>query len=221
MKLLKNYRNTQLMGWVDCDRLEGMHWDILDTPRKKILPLLGFARSYDFYLAGGTALALQLGHRHSIDFDFYTKRAFDDMGFERDVVANLNGFIVTQRSFGTLVGQVGVIDISFFYYPYPLIESVVKTEHIDISSTPDIAAMKLIAVSQRGIRRDFLDLYILAQNYGLAQIFEWGKKKYSQFDVHVCLKALTYFNDAEADESGRGMELLFEEQAVQLAKKWL
>jgi predicted nucleotidyltransferase component of viral defense system len=209
-----------------------MYWDILDEPRKKILPVLSFARSHGFYLAGGTALALQLGHRLSVDFDFYAKNEFDEMAFESDVVKNLQGFKVSQRSSGTLVGQVGVVDISFFHYSYPTIGDIIKTDHIDLVSVADIAAMKIIAISQRGLRRDFLDLYSISKTHPLSQVFTWAQQKFSQFDPHVCLKALTYFKDADDDESGRGMELIepvswtmvkgyFEGEAVKLAKQLL
>src|SRR3989338_964203 len=209
-----------------------MHWEILDKPRKKVLPHLGFTKSFGFYLAGGTALALHLGHRTSVDFDFYTPEKFDEMLFEQEAVRNLKGLKVTHRSWGTLVGQVGVIDVSFFYYSHPLLEPLVETEAIRVMSVPDIAAMKIIALSQRGLRRDFLDLYVIAQHYGVDSIFEWAKKKFSQFDPYVCLKALIYFEDAEKDESGRGMELkeavpwtkikkFFEQEATRLTRKWL
>src|SRR3989338_11094472 len=184
-----------------------MHWEILDKPRKKVLPHLGFTKSFGFYLAGGTALALHLGHRTSVDFDFYTPEKFDEMLFEQEAVRNLKGLKVTHRSWGTLVGQVGVIDVSFFYYSHPLLEPLVETEAIRVMSVPDIAAMKIIALSQRGLRRDFLDLYVIARAVGLQQILEWTRKKYAQFDPYITLKSLTYFTDAENDTSGRGMEL--------------
>ena len=209
-----------------------MRWEILDKPRKKVLPHLAFAKSFGFYLAGGTALALHLGHRTSVDFDFYTPEKFDETLFEQEAVRNLKGLKVTGRSWGTLIGQVGAIDVSFFYYSYPLLEPLVETENIRVMSVPDIAAMKIIALSQRGLRRDFLDLYVIAQKHSVDQIFDWTKRKFSQFDPYVCLKALIYFKDAEADESGRGMELknpvpwpkikkFFEMEATRLAKKWL
>ena len=209
-----------------------MHWEILDKPRKKILPHLAFAKSHGFHLAGGTALALQLGHRTSVDFDFYAKDSFDAMQFEKDAVTHLKRLKITQRSPGTLIGQVGVIDLSFFHYPYPILEPLLETEFLNLVSVPDIAAMKLVAISQRGVRRDFLYLYVIAKKHGLDSVFAWSKKKFSQFDLHVGLKSLTYFEDAETDESGRGMELkqpvpwkkiktFFEGEALRLAHKWL
>jgi len=220
-----------MLEW-DMTEWTELHSEILDTPRKKILPHLAFVKLHGFYLAGGTALALQLGHRTSVDFDFYAKDSFNAMQFEKDAVTHLKGLKITQRSAGTLIGQVRVIDLSFFHYPYPLLAPLLKTDFLDLVSVPDIAAMKLIAISQRGVRRDFLDLYVIAQKYGLDSVFEWSKKKFSQFDLHVGLKSLTYFEDAETDESGRGMELkkpvpwkkiraFFEGEALRLARKWL
>lgn len=209
-----------------------MHWEILDEARKKLLPRLACIRPYGFYLAGGTALALQLGHRTSVDFDFYTKTPFDEMLFEREIVQAVAECKVTHRASGTLFGQAKTIDMSFFHYPYLLIEPVVQTDYLDLASIPDIAAMKLIAVSQRGIKRDFLDLYVIAQENPLEKIFAWADQKFPQSDPHVCLKALTYFKDAEEDESGRGTELkepvpwptikkFFDTEGRRLAKLWL
>lgn len=157
-----------------------MYWEILDPSRKKILPRLAFLKSSGFYLAGGTALALHLGHLKSIDFDFYTRENFNEMQIEQNLVRKLVPIKITQRSAGTLIGQTGPIDLSFFHYPYSLLEQPVETESLNIGSVPDIAAMKVIAISQRGLRRDFLDLYVIANQYGLEKIMEWAQKKYPQ-----------------------------------------
>ncbi|MDO8520163.1 MAG: nucleotidyl transferase AbiEii/AbiGii toxin family protein [Deltaproteobacteria bacterium] len=209
-----------------------MHWDILDSTRTKLLPQFSFLKDYGFYLAGGTALALWFGHRKSIDFDFYCETSFNEMEFENNLVQKLPDFKVTQRSQGTIIGICQTVDLSFFHYPYPLVEPIQHTETLDICPVPDIAAMKLIAISQRGIRRDFLDLYVICRKHELFQVFNWAQKKYPQFDPHVCLKALTYFDDADSDESGRGMELskpvpwadvkvFFQKEAVRFAKVML
>lgn len=207
-----------------------MHWDILDKSRKKLVSEFRFLK--DFYLAGGTALALQLGHRTSVDFDFYSEKQFNELPFEGLVVQSLPGFKVTQRAAGTLIGQAGKVDLSFFYYPYPLIHALEKSEYFDIASIADIACMKLIAISQRGLRRDFIDLFVICQTTPLAEVFHWAKLKYPQFDPHICLKGIVYFEDAETDESGRGMALhkpvawkkirsYFQREAHDLARKWL
>lgn len=184
-----------------------MHWDILDAPRKKLLPHLAFAKTYGFYLAGGTGLALQLGHRTSIDFDFFSGKKFEEGEFEKALYDNIKNFKVERKGWQTFIGQASKIDISFFYYDHPLLEPLIKTEYLNILPVPDIAAMKLIALTDRGVRRDFLDLYVVAKEHGLDKIFRWTSKKFPHYDLHFCIKALTYFEDAEKDASGRGIKL--------------
>src|SRR3990167_194401 len=153
-----------------------MHWDLLDAARRKILPSLVFLKKWKCSRAGGTALALQIGHRRSVDFDFFTPESFNEMRLEQEVVSHLRGFKVTQRGQGTLTGQAQGIDFSFFHYPYPLLEPLIEEKYLNLAATADIAAMKLIAISQRGLRRDFVDLYVIAQGAGLKKIFEWAGK---------------------------------------------
>lgn len=209
-----------------------MHWEILDPRRKKLVTALSYVKEFGFYLAGGTALALHLGHRQSVDFDFYTGTDFDAVRFEAETVHHLKGFKVTQRSKGTLLGRAGPVEITFFYYPYPLIDSLTEENGLQVVSVADIAAMKLIALSQRGRRRDFLDLFVIAKKVGFKQVFLWAGKKFPQVDPYVSLKSLTYFKDADEDDSGRGMTLkedvpwtrikaYFEKEAAALSRKWL
>ena len=209
-----------------------MHWEIFDPVRQKLLPKLAFTKSSGIYLAGGTALALHLGHRRSVDFDFYSTENFEPVSFEARVVQHIENFVVTQRSAGTLLGKSGAVEVTFFYYPYPMLEEPVESDHVRLASIADIAAMKIIALTQRGLRRDFLDLYVIARAVGLQQILEWTRKKYAQFDPYITLKSLTYFTDAENDTSGRGMELTepvpwprikgnFEKETIRFSKLWL
>lgn len=209
-----------------------MHWEILDKSRRDLLPKLAFLKSFGFYLAGGTGLALHLGHRKSVDFDFYTPVAFNELQFEQSVVQHLTGYRVTQRSMGTLIGQLGPVEVTFFYYSYPLLEPPLETENICLASVSDIAAMKLMALSQRGLRRDFIDIYTIAQQHDLATMLGWATKKFPQLDPYPVIRALTYFEDAEHDESGRGMATktpvawskvkdYFSREAVLLSKRLL
>src|SRR3989338_7003625 len=153
-----------------------MHWEIFDPVRQKLLPKLVFTKKSGIYLAGGTAMALQLGHRQSVDFDFYSPENFEPLAFETQVVQHIENFIVTQRSAGTLLGRTGAVEVTFFYYPYPMIEEPVETDYLRLASVADIAAMKVVALTQRGLRRDFLDLYVIARDAGLQQILEWARK---------------------------------------------
>ncbi|MDO9530333.1 MAG: nucleotidyl transferase AbiEii/AbiGii toxin family protein, partial [Syntrophales bacterium] len=89
-------------------------------------------------------------------------------------------------------------------YRYPLLRPLVKTEYVDLLSLEDIAAMKMIAIVQRGTKRDFIDVYYLLKNISLERLFDLTQAKYKVFNKYIGLRALAYFNDAEKEKSGRG-----------------
>ena len=97
---------------------------------------------------------------------------------------------------------------SFFHYPYPLIFPRVEfNDFPSIASTKDIAAMKLIAIADRGIKRDFYDIYFLLEEFPLEEIFKWLKKKYPKFNIYSAVRGLTYFDDAEKKKYQRRVYL--------------
>lgn len=179
-----------------------MHLEILDQKRKEFLSKLGFLKDHGFYMAGGTALALQIGHRTSLDFDFYTGEKFDTRKFREQFDAEF------QKSQEIYVAQDSIeidangVKMSFFWYPYKLIRPAVRIEEILLASKEDIAAMKILAISQRGRRRDFIDIYFLIKEFGLEQIMKFAKEKYPAFNIYVGLQGLVYFQDAN-DESDK------------------
>ena len=177
---------------------------ILDKKRIGLLKKLGFIEKYGFYLAGGTALALQIGHRDSLDFDFYTEKKFDSQKLREEFDKRFEKVQEIYIAEGTLGLEVDGIGVSFFKYPYPLIGPLEKMESICLASKEDIAAMKIIAISQRGKRRDFIDIYFLLTEFGLKKIIEFIKEKYPMFNIYVGLQGLVYFKDADEDpEKGR------------------
>ena len=177
---------------------------ILDKKRIGLLKKLGFIEKYGFYLAGGTALALQIGHRDSLDFDFYTEKKFDSQKLREEFDKRFEKVQEIYIAEGTLGLEVDGIGVSFFKYPYPLIRPLEKMESICLASKEDIAAMKIIAISQRGKRRDFVDIYFLITEFGLEKIIEFVKEKYPMFNIYVGLQGLVYFKDADEDpEKGR------------------
>jgi len=168
------------------------------------LKKLGFIEKYGFYLAGGTALALRIGHRDSLDFDFYTEKKFDSQKLREEFDKRFEKVQEIYIAEGTLALEVDGIGVSFFKYPYPLIRPLEKMESIYLASKEDIAAMKIIAISQRGKRRDFIDIYFLLTEFGLKKIIEFIKEKYPMFNIYVGLQGLVYFKDADEDpEKGR------------------
>ncbi|PIY89024.1 MAG: hypothetical protein COY73_02115 [Candidatus Nealsonbacteria bacterium CG_4_10_14_0_8_um_filter_37_14] len=181
-----------------------MFSEVLDKKRKGLLPQLGFLKKYGFYMAGGTALALQLGHRTSLDFDFYTTRKFDSRKLREDLDQIFKKIEEVYIAEDTLVLSIEDIGVSFFKYPYPLIRSYQKINNILIASPEDIAAMKILAISQRGRRRDFIDIYFLMQKFTVNQMMGFVKEKYPMFNIYLGLQGLTYFADADQDpEKGR------------------
>ncbi len=179
-----------------------LHFEILDAKRRSMLPRLRFLRAdFRFYLAGGTALALQIRHRVSVDFDFYSPREFSPLMLYRrleKVGPRVSSLHIAE---GTLMALVDGIEMSFFRYDYSLLEPLVYTEFIDLASLEDVAAMKLISIVQRGTRRDFVDVYFLLKRYRLEVLLRLTQKKYAAFNPYLGLRALTYFDDAEQDKS--------------------
>lgn len=176
----------------------------LNRERKEVFKKLKFIKRYDWYLAGGTGLALQIGHRTSIDFDFYTSKELKPKTilaeFEK-IFHNEIEIIVSERN--TLIINIGRVQISCFVYHYPLIYPLLNIENINTASIKDIAAMKMIAISQRGTKRDFIDMHYLLKRFTLPEIFDFTLKKYPKFNIYHALRSLVFFNDAEKEDKTR------------------
>lgn len=176
--------------------------DILPEGQKEIFKIFSSEKWIeDFYLAGGTGLVLQIGHRISVDFDFFTCNALDRN--------RIKGYIKKQGFFDLLNEDENTLDIilkgvkiSFFKIDFKLIKKTVPCKNLHIASILDIALMKLNAISGRGSKKDFIDLYfILKEYFSLEELFENYKEK---FGIEVAnnyhlLKSLTYFEDAERE----------------------
>ena len=153
-----------------------------------------------FYLAGGTGLALQLGHRRSADLDLFSEPEFATTDL-RARLRGLEGLRDLETAPGTLHLELNGTKVSFLHYPYPLLFPPRQLDMLTIADPRDIACMKVDAIANRGSRRDFVDLYTAASRYGLRDILEWFGTKYASTPynrVHV-FKSLTYFRDAEQE----------------------
>jgi len=151
-----------------------------------------------FYLSGGTALSLQLGHRESEDLDFFSEQTFQPQEVEQQV--NLLGTLSqTELANGTVNTFLNGVKLQFLAYPYPMIEPLIDLQGIQISSVIDIACTKLQTVGMRGYKKDFIDIYFLLKIYSLETLLTYTQKKYSKSDyseAHI-LKSLVYFTDAD------------------------
>ncbi len=170
---------------------------ILSESRKKIIPTF-ISWKNEFYLAGGTGLALQIGHRDSVDFDFFSNNSFDPNKLIKRLSSIFGHtlFTVTQIEKNTLsILLNSEIKISFMTYDYPLLNSLIMTEFLNIASIPDIACMKLSTIMQRSALKDYIDLYEVMKMYSLEQLLSFSKKKYPMIDSTVILKSLSYLDD--------------------------
>ena len=151
-----------------------------------------------FYLAGGTGLALHLGHRRSNDLDFFSPDSVDPEALIRKMKM-LSGFAVPALAPDTLHATVETTKVSFLAYPYPVLFPYATFLGVNVSDSRDIACMKLAAIAGRGIKRDFVDLYFVAKQHGLPRVLEWFRQKYAQVNyslTHV-LKSLKHFEIAD------------------------
>ena len=175
-----------------------LHYDILDNQRRAFLPLFADIRNRGFYLAGGTALALLLGHRDSIDFDFFSQNTFDTSALFSYLEQHFAGhsIVKTQEEVGTLSLLVDdTIRVSFLHFPYPLAQPLINTEYFDIASLDDIACMKLSAITGRTAFKDYVDLYFILERTPLKEIIATLRQKMPTLDPLLALKSLIYFDD--------------------------
>lgn len=158
----------------------------------------------DFYLAGGTGLALLLSHRRSVDLDFFSRTNRLDFEGRRSLLARLRrlpGWALIEAKDGTVHGRLGRVRVSFFWYPEPLVKPFIRHGRLRFASLEDIGLMKLGAIIGRGSRKDFVDLYAICQTRSLARLLALGPKKFRDardFSLQA-LKALTFFEDADQD----------------------
>jgi predicted nucleotidyltransferase component of viral defense system len=177
-----------------------MYPETLYPKTKQVLELLSAEKFLsDFYLAGGTALALQIGHRKSIDLDFFSS-SFPDEITLLNALEKFNPTILNQAP-KTLDILINETKVSFLQYNYPLLEKFGNHTGVNMASVIDIACMKITAISSRGSKKDFIDLYEILKTNSLEKIFLNFEKKYKnvKYQKTHLLKSLLFFNDAEND----------------------
>lgn len=148
-------------------------------------------------LVGGTALALQYGHRISIDLDFFGRLEAETEEVA-DRLSRLGQVRTIKNSKNIKVFTVNDIKVDFVNYNYPWIDDPIEESEVIIASDKDIAAMKVAAITGRGSKKDFVDMYFLLQNFTISQIVDFYESKYSDASIFLALKSLTFFEDADA-----------------------
>ena len=160
------------------------------------LPVTG-----SFYLTGGTALALNYGHRKSDDLDFFSPNRFSPAALQTELEQPFR-FRLRVQSEGTLHCELNKVKVSFLYYPYPVLRRFLRYQGVAVSHPMDIALTKITAIAQRGSRRDFVDLYWAChKGLTLSLLFKrfsvkYGKTNYSPYHL---IRSLVYFADAERE----------------------
>jgi len=173
----------------------------LPEPTRSYLALLAEkGLSKPFYLAGGTAVALYLGHRISVDLDFFSSQHFDTVILD-EKLQDISGYRRDRLSEDTLLGAFDNLRVSFFWYRYQILEQPISVLETQIMSLQDLAAMKIEAIAQRNTKRDFIDLYFLALQGGIPpkKALEYHQAKYSGYNIsraHLIL-SLGYFDEAD------------------------
>lgn len=175
-------------------RYETIHPNTLGL-LKKIQSLEMFA---DTRLVGGTALALQIGHRKSVDLDFFGKMdaSLDEISIELSNFADVNP-LSSSKAMRFLI--VDGVKVDIVNYPYLWIDEPVREDGVILAGVKDISAMKLSAITNRGTKKDFIDLYFLLKTYSFNELIDFYLRKYSDAQLFTVLKSLTYFVDAEDD----------------------
>jgi len=155
-----------------------------------------------FALAGGTSLALQLGHRISIDLDFLSVQEFDSnvlletLGTQFDVEHGATG----KNSAAMFINyQKASIKTDFLCHNYSLLKPISNVEGVNLYSLEDIAAMKLNAIANRGAKKDFYDIYSLLNGFSMGTMLNFFVEKYKKMNDLTVVKSLVYFDDAELE----------------------
>lgn len=180
------------------------HAECLNKRQFSILQELApMVQQKGFYLGGGTALAIYLGHRFSIDLDWFTSEQMGDvLILAQSLYTKKSGFVTEQTAPGTLHGSISNVRVTFLEYRYRLLKELFYWEEMgcSLASLEDLACMKLSAVAQRGARKDFCDIYALGtEKFSLEEMLNFYRAKFGIQDIGHVLYGLAYFDDAESE----------------------
>ena len=149
----------------------------------------------ELHLAGGTSLALQMGHRKSIDLDLFSQHDFNTNSLLEYLEQNYH-FKTDYTAQNTLKGSINNIKLDIISHKYTLVKPILNIESTRLYSIEDIAAMKLNAIAGNGTRsKDFIDIYFILKLFTLEEILSFYKAKYKERNIMHVVKSLNYFED--------------------------
>jgi len=210
-----------------------LYWKTISPVMRDVLAGFGQSRlSTDFYLAGGTALALQLGHRLSADLDFFSPTQ-EISSLVEPLRAAFQPFstMLASIAWGNLIYLVSEVRVGFYGYGYELVEPLGEAEGVGLASVTDIGLMKLDALLGRASRKDFHDLYAICQRIPLRNLLDLAPLKYPfvrDFEAQA-VQHLVFFDRAEQETPVPLLETVewetvkawFRQQAREIGQGWL
>lgn len=150
-----------------------------------------------FALAGGTSLALRFGHRMSVDLDFFSELHFDPVSLAENLT--IGPELITGQAKGTLQVVIDQVKVEFLKHAYPQIAPHESIDNIRMWSLPDVAAMKLNAIVNRGSKKDFYDMAALLGKYSIETMLGFYKEKYNPASMLMIIRSLSWFEDADLE----------------------
>ncbi len=200
-----------------------MHQEILDKKQKEMVPFLG-GFSEDFGLAGGTAIALHIGHRRSIDFDLMTVKEFRTVDIQKKIMKSKKIESVSVDQEGEYTVLIGGIRITFLHYPFP-ISFTEELEGIRMADLLTLSALKAYALGRRAKWKDYVDLYFIMKDFVIGDIIKKAEEIFgNSFNEKIFRTQLSYFKDIDYSEKLEylpGFEVSDEVIKKELAEKSL
>lgn len=177
-----------------------MQSQVLNTNQKSLLPFLG-EFSTDFYLVGGTAIALHIGHRQSIDFDLFTDTIFDPLRIRNKIMKQHSIAHTFSQGEGELTVLVNKVKMTFFHYPFSIKRNISFDNIIKLPDLVTLGAMKAFAVGQRAKWKDYVDLYFILKQISLSDLVSLTNTIFKdQFNEKLFRAQLSYFEDVDYTE---------------------
>ncbi len=176
-----------------------LHYKTIDTPTLELLKqLMQIPALEKLRLVGGTGLALQKGHRKSVDIDLFGEIEADDIELMNSLRV-FSGLKTIHQTKNIKVLSINNIKTDIVNYPYPWLFPEIESDGIRMADIRDVAAMKVAAITNRGTKKDFIDLCFLLKDFSIGEIIKFYLEKYHDGSEFMALRSLVYFTDAESD----------------------
>jgi Nucleotidyl transferase AbiEii toxin, Type IV TA system len=177
-----------------------LHYEAIDSKTLELLKQLQKVTDFDnLRLVGGSSLALQIGHRKSIDIDLFGIINSDELEISKKL-DKIGSVTKIKSSENINIYLIDGIKVDIVNYHYKWLDEPITEDGLVLAKKMDIAAMKLAAITGRGTKKDFIDLYFLLHEYSLEQMLDFYTQKYHDGSTFLVLKSLAYFNDADSEE---------------------